>query len=138
MKKFSVSIAIAVALLLVGCAAKMVVYDKSVPSEKLCFLNIPNDITINEIDDKKVSFNHKILQIAEGHHTFLADCEIPTGRTYTVGGTARNGQPFSQTRTEVLLVSNIRCEYVFKAGDSYLMNSVGGVGYASISITKKP
>ncbi|MDR0442988.1 MAG: hypothetical protein LBH44_06245 [Treponema sp.] len=64
------------ALALSGCASLPIVYDETVPEDKLCTLQIPNFITITEFDEAPVKWTPPMsslidlkVRIPEGYHT---------------------------------------------------------------------
>jgi len=140
--KFSITIAVVMALLLTGCAVNKM-YDRSVPSEKLCIIRISSDITIKAIDGQVVALSSqwtgiKKIQLPEGHHAFLLDCVV-AGNSTNVGPIATTGSPPGNSRIiqGSYNYSDIYYECDLRAGNSYMMDVESSFGNVQISVTKK-
>jgi hypothetical protein len=110
-----------ICLALAGCAADTIVYDPSVPQEKLCTLKIGDELYVYEFDAADVEWSSgflkspPIVKIPEGRHTLVMDY-ISGGSRYT------------------FFAKEIMYSHTFEAGKSYVMKAVRANNRVSIEV----
>lgn len=111
-----------IGLALAGCANNMGVHDLSVPQEKLCTLNISDELYVWKFDGNDVkwygSFHQvtgSVIQIPAGHHSFVVN--------YVSGSSRR-----------IYSARDITYSQVFEAGKTYVMEPIVSGNRVSIGV----
>ena len=118
--------AVLAALVFTGCATKTVVYDPSVPTERLCTLKIDVELSVQQFDSDTVDWNYGgnpfissyVVVIPAGYHQFVMSWMLHSSMRYSYA-------------------RNIMYSYTFEAGKTYIVAPKVQKDRVSIEVTEE-